>query len=730
MRGRVALVLTLTALVAGATTLAPSSASASTFTAACSDRAGDVGSLKAAITAANANPGADTVALGAGCRYTLGAPDNNWYGPNGLPPIASDITLEGNGATIARREQAVAFRLLFVGADPTSPSTSSYVSPGPGRLTLRDLTLADGLAHGGDSYAGGGGGAGMGGAIFSQGVVVIERSTLARNAARGGSAENPSAGKGGGGMGTNSAGNDGGGFGDGSFDGGRGGSGVGHGGGGGAGFRAAENGITSTSGAGGGGGPATGLGADGSLGGVAGDGSGGGGGSYADGGSGGGFGAGGTRSLVIAGGAGGGGGVGGGGGAGVVAIVGGGGGGGGFGGGGGGYAASSVPSGGAGGFGGGGASGGPPGFGGGTPTANAGGGGAGMGGAIFNMQGQLTIRNSTLTGNAAIGGEDRVPDSGKGIGGAVFNMSGRLAAVGTTFARNTAAYDGASIYNLVYDASTARQAQTTLRDTLVADGIGSTDLASNKTAYILPTPGLGSASALVGDRNLVGTMAAREMGTVTGSPLTGDPKLGPLQDNGGPTPTMAPAPDSPVIDAGFAFGLATDQRGQSRPFDVPALANAGDGSDIGAVERGTSAGGQGAGGPSGGQGGRVAFGARTLVTLRLGAKRIPANGRLPVMVSNANRFRVAGRLSGASAKRVAAGGKRRRITLKASVISVPANASRTINLKLPKQLARLLAHTGKVTLRLRASVSDPSGHTRTVVKTLTPRLERVRARRQ
>jgi hypothetical protein len=722
MRRRVALVLALTAL-AGSMTIAPSSASASTFPAACSDGAGDVGSLKAAIMAANASPGADTVALGAGCRYTLGAPDNNWYGPNGLPPIASDITLEGNGATIARREQAVAFRLLFVGADPTSPSTSSYVSPGPGRLTLRDLTLVDGLAHGGDSYAGGGGGAGMGGAIFSQGVVAIERSTLARNAARGGSAENPSAGKGGGGIGTNSAGNDGGGFGDGSFGGGFGGSGAGHGGGGGAGFRPAENGIASTSGAGGGGGPATGLGGDGSVGGVAGDGSGGGGGSYADGGSGGGFGGGGARSLVVAGGAGGGGGVGGGGGAGVVAIVGGGGGGGGFGGGGGGYAASSVPDGGAGGFGGGGAIGGPPGFGGGTPTANAGGGGAGMGGAIFNMQGQLTIRNSTLTGNAAIGGEDLVPDGGKGIGGAVFNMSGRLTAVGTTFARNTAAYDGASIYNLVYDRSTSREAQTTLRDTIVADGIGPTDLASNKTAYILPTPGLGSASADVGDRNLVGTMAARETGTVTGSPLTGDPKLGPLQDNGGPTSTMAPAADSPVIDAGSAYGLATDQRGQRRPFDVPGRANAGDGSDIGAIER------QVPGGISpGGEGSRPAFGARTLVTLRLGAKRIPAKGRLSVIVSNANRFRVAGRLSGESAKRVAAAGKRRRITLKTSVISVPANGKRTIKLKLPRQLARLLARTGKLTLRLRATVRDPGGNTRTVTTTLTPRLKRGRTR--
>jgi CSLREA domain-containing protein len=46
-----------------------------------------------------------------------------------------------------------------------------------------------------------------------------------------------------------------------------------------------------------------------------------------------------------------------------------------------------------------------------------------------------------------------------------------------------------------------------------------------------------------------------------------DPQLGPLQDNGGPTFTMAPAPTSPVIDAGnpaFVPPPITDQRGLTR----------------------------------------------------------------------------------------------------------------------------------------------------------------------
>ena len=49
-----------------------------------------------------------------------------------------------------------------------------------------------------------------------------------------------------------------------------------------------------------------------------------------------------------------------------------------------------------------------------------------------------------------------------------------------------------------------------------------------------------------------------------------DPWLGPLQDNGGPTQTMALLPGSPAIDAGSdaiaqALGLSTDQRGPGFP---------------------------------------------------------------------------------------------------------------------------------------------------------------------
>jgi hypothetical protein len=65
-----------------------------------------------------------------------------------------------------------------------------------------------------------------------------------------------------------------------------------------------------------------------------------------------------------------------------------------------------------------------------------------------------------------------------------------------------------------------------------------------------------------------------------------DPKLGPLADLGGPTPTHALGFDSPAIDAGNSGGLTTDQRGMPRPIDGLDIPNAegGDGSDIGAFE--------------------------------------------------------------------------------------------------------------------------------------------------
>jgi uncharacterized delta-60 repeat protein len=127
------------------------------------------------------------------------------------------------------------------------------------------------------------------------------------------------------------------------------------------------------------------------------------------------------------------------------------------------------------------------------------------------------------------------------------------------------------------------------------------------------------------------------------------------------------------------------------------------------------------GGASGGAGGPTAFGARTLVTLKLAAKRIPAKGPLKVRVTNQNGFAVTGRLSGQTTERVSVT-RKRRIKLKTKSFSVASNASRTVKVILPRPLRRLLQRRGKLALRVTANLKDPAGNSRILSKKLTPKL--------
>jgi hypothetical protein len=43
-----------------------------------------------------------TITLAAGATYSLDGVDNYWFGPDGLPPVSSAVTIVGNDATIAR----------------------------------------------------------------------------------------------------------------------------------------------------------------------------------------------------------------------------------------------------------------------------------------------------------------------------------------------------------------------------------------------------------------------------------------------------------------------------------------------------------------------------------------------------------------------------------------------------------------------------------------------------
>ena len=235
--------------------------------------------LGEAILSANTGASVDACTFtGSGAPYTIQLPnqsftlssvDNYWYGPNALPPIASNIVIAGNGATLQITDSTIVrLRFFYIGANPQAAATLGFNTPGAGQLTLQNLTLIGGRQRGGEAQSfTGSGGAGMGGAIFNQGVLDLIGVTLTGNSATGGSNTLSGFAGGGAGMGQD-AGSDtnGSGFG-GSVSpaGGSGGpdyyppSGNGSVGGGGGGFGATDNGQSGGNG-GAGGGPSDGLG--------------------------------------------------------------------------------------------------------------------------------------------------------------------------------------------------------------------------------------------------------------------------------------------------------------------------------------------------------------------------------------------------------------------------------------------------------------------------------------
>jgi len=160
------------------------------------------------------------------------------------------------------------------------------------------------------------------------------------------------------------------------------------------------------------------------------------------------------------------------------------------------------------------------------------------GGGIFNNDMcTLTMTNCTVSGNTA--------SSVSSVGGGIYNLySSSVALVNCTVSDNSAAYCG-GISNSIYNTSD----QCTLTCTVVYGNEGQ-----------------------VSDDNVCGAYLATEC--IVDNP---DPRLGPLQDNGGPTQTHALLPGSAAIDRCVNnCTVTTDQRGVPRPQ--------GDHCDIGAYE--------------------------------------------------------------------------------------------------------------------------------------------------
>ena len=198
----------------------------------------------------------------------------------------------------------------------------------------------------------------------------------------------------------------------------------------------------------------------------------------------------------------------------------------------------------------------------------------GNGGGVHAFNADVGIENSTISGNTATGTGS---GSGYGYGGGIWldaGTGGSLVSYGSTISDNHA-YDGGGI--------SANPA---------ANGLGSTVVADNTATAATPHRDLRNAGPdpFKLAFSLVESTAGASIVDVppfVGTNILGtDPQLGPLADNGGPTQTQKPSLTSPLLDKGKAFVGPADQRGLSRPFDIPSIANAsaGDASDIGAVE--------------------------------------------------------------------------------------------------------------------------------------------------
>jgi len=204
------------------------------------------------------------------------------------------------------------------------------------------------------------------------------------------------------------------------------------------------------------------------------------------------------------------------------------------------------------------------------------------GGAICNG-GTLTITRSTFSTNSSQGNNG-------GYGGAIYNYAGTLSVTNSTFSQNSATTSGGAIYS---QGGTVQISNSTFGTN--PENMGGGGALSNAGSSVLIQNSIVANSANGG--NCAGTIRSDGYNLSsdatcnfnnTGDLNNTDPKLGPLQNNGGPTQTEALQLGSPAIDAGNPSGctdsqghlLKTDQRGAPRPDKEDT-----GGCDMGAYER-------------------------------------------------------------------------------------------------------------------------------------------------
>lgn len=209
----------------------------------------------------------------------------------------------------------------------------------------------------------------------------------------------------------------------------------------------------------------------------------------------------------------------------------------------------------------------------------------GMGGAIFSSN--LSIVRSTFSGNEATSGgaiahggfptsEDDAllinstvsGNTASSMGGAIWSFFGGLKIRNSTIAHNHAEYGAGGVLPQHPLVSDFYDFPPRLDSSIVAANTslyGSADIETDLKKLVV-----------IGSANLIGVSSL----ALPADTLHDDPRLLPLADNGGPTLTHALAADSPALDAGNNLsGLSEDQRGDGFPRVL------GPAADIGAYER-------------------------------------------------------------------------------------------------------------------------------------------------
>ena len=190
------------------------------------------------------------------------------------------------------------------------------------------------------------------------------------------------------------------------------------------------------------------------------------------------------------------------------------------------------------------------------------------GGGFYNNGATGSVWNSSIVSNRALGGAQ--------CGGGGIANEGPLTLVNCTVSFNSALQDGGGIRNNITNL-TLWVRHCTIAFNSAANRGGGLDSTTAEPIVLGDTILSGNTAALNPDTfatylsenyNLIQNTSGATLGGINSSNVIGrDALLGPLQNNGGPTPTHAPATNSPAINAGnpaFAAPPATDQRGAPR----------------------------------------------------------------------------------------------------------------------------------------------------------------------